>query len=124
MWFTGMPQRCEVIEGGEPTPEGGGVYGRYRTHYRPVEDDFLSALKGYSLLGVKYFIMPRGRELTRAFPLIYSDKDVRIFKNPIALERAWAVRDLWFASSAEEAQAFVFDSGVLSFEERRSRGPI
>jgi hypothetical protein len=98
LWFTGRPERCEIIG------EGMG----YRHYYRPIEDDFLKALKGYSLLGVKYFIMPSNMDLTRAFPLIY-DKEVRIFRNPIVLDRTWVVRDLRFAGSSEDAQATTFD---------------
>ncbi|MEE9543940.1 MAG: hypothetical protein V3V95_09205, partial [Thermodesulfobacteriota bacterium] len=98
LWFTGRPERCEVVD----------IARGYRHHYRPVEDDFLTALKGYSLLGVKYFVMPLNMDLTRAFPLIYN-KEVRIFRNPIVLDRAWVVRDLRYAGTSEEAQAIVFE---------------
>lgn len=101
LWFTGRPERCAVMASGA----GGG----YQHHYRPVEDDFLTALKGYSLLGVKYFITPPWLSLGRVFPLVYNDNEVLIYKNPIVLDRAWVVRDLRLAKNAKEAQALVFD---------------
>jgi hypothetical protein len=99
LWFTGRPERCEVV----------GDSGGYRHHIRPVEDDFLRALKGYSLLGVKYFITPPWLSLGRVFPLVYRENDVLIYKNPIVLDRAWVVRDLRLAVSSDDAQAKVFD---------------
>ncbi len=101
LWFTGRPERCAVVEGANGN-------GGYQPFYRPTEDDFLSALKGYSLLGVKYFITPSDLKLGRVFPLIY-DREVRIFQNPVVVDRAWVVRDVRLAGDAKEAQAKVFD---------------
>ena len=93
LWFTGRPERCAVVGGADGN-------GAYQHHYRPVEDDFLIALKGYSILGVKYFIVPPDLLLDRVFTLIYSN-EVRIYRNPMVLDRAWVVRDARFAGSAE-----------------------
>jgi hypothetical protein len=101
LWFTGRPERCAVTE--EASAKGG-----YLHHYRRVEDDFLTALKGYSLLGVKYFITPPDLTFGRVFPLIY-DSEVRIYRNPMVLDRAWVVRDVSGANDAPEAQAQVFE---------------
>ena len=102
LWFTGRPERCAIVDGTD------GGRGGYQPFYRPSEDDFLLALKGYSLLGVKYFITPSDLRLGRVFPLIY-DEEVKIYRNPVVVDRAWVVRDLVVAKDALEAQAITFD---------------
>ncbi len=109
LWFTGRPERSKAVY------SGGGV--KYVPVTRPVADDISANLANYSLLGVKYFIMPAAPlSSTEAlsfkenyglgehgFKLVY-DGEVRIFENPAALKRAFVAYETERAVSFVEAQ--------------------
>ncbi len=80
LWFVGSPER-------ETAP--GSV--------SPLEEDLRARLRGYSLAGVRYLVVPRGMDLNRApttaadrFPLVY-DREVFVYENPAAFPRAFVV---------------------------------
>jgi hypothetical protein len=80
LWFVGNPER-------ETAP--GAV--------SPLEEDLRARLRGYSLAGVRYLVVPRGMDLNRAittatdrFPLVY-DREVFVYENPDAFPRAFVV---------------------------------
>ncbi|TAN60277.1 hypothetical protein EPN18_08900, partial [bacterium] len=122
LWFTGRPERSKAVI------SGSGV--RYSLVTRPVANDIRAKLTNYSLLGVKYFIMPAVPlfpfdvlpfkenyglgEL--GFKLVY-DNEVRIFENPKALKRAFVVYNAGRAGGWEEAQNTAFDN-VLKLDEK------
>ena len=105
LWFTGRPERCAV--------DAQGKIFRYSHHTRPAEEDFLSNLRAYSLLGVKFFILPRDRELrfgagNAPLSLVY-DREVKIYENTFVYDRAFVVYDFEFAESYQNAQNRVFE---------------
>ncbi len=126
LWFTGRPESARAASG----PGGP----RYALSMRPVEADIEKRLKNYSLLGVKYFIMPEGSDslegLGNGLKLVY-DKEARVYENALALSRAYMAFDFQYASSFEEAQAMaanlhepnkaVLESDV---QMRGSAGPV
>ncbi|MBI5238256.1 MAG: YfhO family protein [Deltaproteobacteria bacterium] len=132
LWFTGSPESARAVRGLGPVPAGITPGPSYALSIRPVEADIEKRLKNYSLLGVKYFIMPpspshlpAGERIKPALAgpapavvsagsklgvrglagleLIY-DKEVRIYENTNALSRAYMAFDFEYASSFEEAQ--------------------
>ncbi len=81
LWFTGMAERCEVRRG---------AHGRvgYGSFLRPIEDDFKGEpLAHYSLLGVRYIVVPKSISLPLPLKRIYN-AEVRVYENPNALKRA------------------------------------
>lgn len=99
LWFTGSPESARAV--------GNGPWPRYALSMRPVEADIAKRLKNYSLLGVKYFIMPAGSYpmdgLGDGIKLIY-DKEAKVYENRGALSRAYMAFDFEYAASFEEAQ--------------------
>jgi len=111
LWFTGRPER--KLAG-------------LRT-FASIEEDIVKSLRGYSLLGVEYFLMPapgepgarsdaptledvRDTRGERVFKLVY-DREVRIYSNPFALPRAFVAHAFIRADSFEEAQERVMTPG-------------
>ena len=78
-----------------------------------IERDFVQNLRGFSLLGVRYIVMPPGVEFNSSqsfgleFPIVYSGADASIFENPYALPRAFVARGVIEARSFESAQEIV-----------------
>lgn len=115
LWFTGRPERLVPVTGAEI----GDPALRSVLRSKPVEDDLLGRLTGYSFMGVKYFVMPKdaGAGLSRVlragdrsplFKIVY-DEEVRIYENPFALQRAFVVYEYEYAGSFEEAQRTAFN---------------
>jgi len=110
-WFTGSPVRSAWAN-----KDGAHVYKRIES---PPENDFLDRERGYSLLGVKYFIFPGKRTLASTdetlrdtfaekFPLIYDKADAMVYKNPGALPRVFLASNTLKAPSWQAAQkAFI-----------------
>jgi Bacterial membrane protein YfhO len=80
LWFVGSPER-ETASGA----------------VSPLEEDLRARLRGYSLAGVRYLVVPKGVDLNRAattaadrFPLVY-DREVFVYENPAAFPRAFVV---------------------------------
>lgn len=95
LWFTGRPERSALIRG-----ENGGL--KYMPLTRAVSEDVVKNLENYSLLSVRYFIMPSGREadagligeyerLIKAGLRPVYEAEVRILENPGALKRVFMV---------------------------------
>ena len=74
-----------------------------------TEKDIQDQLKFYSVLGVKYFIMPSASHLIRKnigssdFRLVY-DQEVKIYENLKVLPRSFVVHDIERANNYQEAQ--------------------
>lgn len=105
LWFTGRPERSVSDS-----------YGRASSvKDSPPEYDIIRRLSNYSLLGVKYIILPRDFSPALlsgpGFALIY-DAEVRIYENRSALPRAFVVNGFERASNYTEAQNRVFGSGI------------
>jgi hypothetical protein len=103
LWFTGMPQRITVAY-----DERAGYH--YRIVKRGVELDIAENLPYYSLMGVRYILMPSWFDPDGAgfdLPLIY-DKELKIFENPDALPRAFMAfpfrDDTSFATALQSAR--------------------
>ncbi len=129
LWFTGRPERS--VE--RKAQSGAGRF--FESVYTPVESDIFYRLKGYSMLGVKYFILPspsgsssgdtvtaenglgrfRTSEGAPLFPLVYG-AEVQVFENPYALDRAYIVYDVERAGSGKEAQFRVNSEGFNTRE--------
>ncbi len=99
LWFTGDPERP----------------GRRAAPGDALEEDLRARLRGYSLLSVRHFVVPRGADLNRharddweRFPLVYRG-EVDVYENPAALPRAFLVGEWETAASAAEARARVLD---------------
>lgn len=113
LWFTGRPEYRSI----------GGVFKR-----RPIEDDLFRHLPYYSFMGVRYIILPKGRELSppsgagaHPFNRVY-DREVRIYENPEALGRAFISRRVVQTGGYKEAQALIaskgFANGVVAAVEK------
>jgi hypothetical protein len=117
LWFTGRPERIVT-----DTEIEGPALG-FSMRSKPVEDDLLERLADYSFMGVKYFVMPKGIAPTGGiglsaaymvgddkpmFDLVY-DKEVKIYENPFAFQRAFVVYEYEYAGSFEEAQRTAFN---------------
>lgn len=100
LWFTGRPELYIDLGDGNQLIR------------QPIELDFLSNIRAYSLLGVRYIILPssnlfeldpkpKGAEGLKA---VY-DGEVKIYENPFALGRAYVAYGADHAASAEEAEA-------------------
>jgi len=103
LWFTGRPE-LEVDPTNRKIQTSKDMY-----TYRGLEEDFKANLLYYSLLGVKYILLPKSVEIannrrdTTFFPLIYS-KEIRIYKNPNVFPRVYLAHKLKYATSFKEAQ--------------------
>lgn len=100
LWFTGRPELYIDLGDGNQLIR------------QPIELDFLSNIKAYSLLGVRYIILPSSNlfELdpkldgAEGLKSVY-DREVKIYENPFALGRAYVAYNAAQAASAEEAEA-------------------
>jgi hypothetical protein len=111
LWFVGDPDRQGSKQPGEATAAS------------PLEQDLRARLRGYSLLGVRYVVTPRGLDLNRAaltpgdrFPVVY-DNEVLAYENPGAFPRAFAVSRWESAPDPASAQKRTFS---LDFDPRTS----
>jgi hypothetical protein len=118
LWFTGRPEVFTDIGENDKLLKRG------------IEKDFIGRLENYSLLGVKYLILPKGVDMNKAaalksrfdglepreFPLVY-DREVRIYENTEALPRAYMAFDVGQSGGYMEAQAALDNPG---FEPGRS----
>jgi len=107
LWFIGRPEQImKKIE------KGSHLY--LRTD-NPPENYFMESLRGYSMLGVGYFIFPANgryggadedvkKAFEEKFPLVYSGQDALVYKNPSALPRVFLASNTVKASSWEAAQ--------------------
>ncbi len=93
LWFTGMPQRITIKL---DNPDVGPYY---KIEERAIEMDFLEHLPHYSLMGIRYLLMPAHLELSpeiaveyanRGIELVY-DAEIRIYENRGALARAFLI---------------------------------
>jgi len=122
LWFVGDPERpprspALAPDAAAPTR---------------LEQDLRARLRGYSLLGVRYIVAPRGMDLNRAaageadrFPLVY-DGEALVYENRAALPRAF-VATRWEAAAgpaAARARALSpdFDPRVSAVIEDASAG--
>ncbi|MBW1742972.1 MAG: YfhO family protein [Deltaproteobacteria bacterium] len=102
LWFTGRPERVIVVYDKK--------IGRYfRVVRRGVEEDIEAGLPYYSLLGVRYILMPSEFVLNDTgshgestdvphLPLIY-DNEIKIYENPCALPRSFITDNFEVVSS-------------------------
>jgi len=68
------------------------------------KDSFLANTPYYSLLGVKYLILPPGGEIGASnLNRVYEGPDAWVYENPFALPRAFVVHEIRPASSNKEA---------------------
>jgi hypothetical protein len=96
LWFTGLSKRYDgmlSIDVNQFTQE--------------AEKDIQAQLKFYSVLGVKYFVMPSASHLEEGgasnFRLVY-DEEVSIYENLKVLPRTFVVHEIQWAKDYEEAQ--------------------
>jgi hypothetical protein len=104
LWFTGRPERVIVVYDE--------TIGRYfKIIRRGVEQDIIQGLPYYSLLGVKYILMPSDFTLADTgshedktdiphLPLVY-DNEIKIYENPRALPRSFVTNDFKVISSSD-----------------------
>ena len=104
LWFTGRPERVIIVYDQ--------TIGRYFKVVRHgVEEDIMTGLPYYSLLGVKYILMPSDFVLRDTgphgdktdvpyLPLIY-DNEIKIYENPGALPRSFITNDFEVVSSGD-----------------------
>ncbi|MBE9529004.1 MAG: YfhO family protein, partial [Proteobacteria bacterium] len=103
LWFTGMPQRITVeLDDPEIGPH-------YKIVDRPMELDFVANLPNYSLMGVRYLLLPTRHEITprlkeEGLALVY-DAEVKIYENRGALERAFVIHPFATTEAFEAARA-------------------
>ena len=102
LWFTGRPELYVYKDGGD------------LPLYRRIEEDIRRNLRYYSLLGVKYILMPVSKDINKdfkyldapPFPLIY-DKEIKIYENPNVFPRAFVSYEFEYAYSYKEAQQII-----------------
>jgi len=117
LWFTGRPERCRA------RPSEGGEDKVYDFWLRPVEEDVMKRLRNYSLLGLKYLVLPWDpgygiHESVFSFepydmssiPLVYQ-KEARVYEVPDVLPRAYVAFDYELADSFEKAQEIATGDG-------------
>jgi hypothetical protein len=104
LWFTGRPERVIALYDD--------TVGRYfKMVRRGIEEDIKERLPYYSLLGVKYILMPsqirfnetpvvEGKKDIPCLPVIYNN-EVKIYENPHALPRSFITHDFEIVSSKE-----------------------
>jgi hypothetical protein len=104
LWFTGRPERVIALYDDKI-----GVY--FKIVRRGIEEDIKERLPYYSLLGVKYILMPsrfkldetwfsEGKTSMPYLPLIYSN-EIKIYENPCAFPRSFINHDFEMVSSKE-----------------------
>jgi hypothetical protein len=109
LWFTGMAQRITVeLDDPEIGPH-------YKIVKRPMELDFLANLPNYSLLGVRYLLLPRNHKSMpqlkeEGLTLVY-DAEIKIYENRGALERAFVIHPFATADAFDAARAGGATSG-------------
>jgi hypothetical protein len=102
LWFTGRPERVIVVYDK--------AIGRYfKVVRRRVEEDIRAGLPYYSLLGVRYILMPSQFAFNDAdgkntdvpdLTLIY-DNEIKIYENPCALPRSFITNDFQVLSPGD-----------------------
>ncbi len=98
LWFTGLSRDSNAL-----------VPLDVNKFTQEAEKDIQAQLRFYSVLGVKYFIMPSSSNLKRKdigasdFRLVY-DQEVKIYENLKVLPRTFVVHDIERANNYEEAQ--------------------
>lgn len=105
LWFTGDPERP----------------GRRAAPGEALEEDLRARLRGYSLLSVRYVVVPPGVDVNRRaggrpFPLVYRG-EADVYENAAALPRAYVVGEWRPAEGPAEARARALD-GALDFRHR------
>ncbi len=106
LWLTGMSKQIVMV-----FDEDRGLY--FDTIEQPFEGDLVSHLRWYSVMGVRYILMPSwfgrdGRaELPADMPLVY-DGEVRIYENTGAMPRAFVI----FSSPDAESLADYADGAL------------
>lgn len=107
LWFTGNDERLDV-----KSPET-----------LSVEDEISNNLPYYSLLGVKYFVMPSGNGAKgidneeKPFGKLVYDSEVRIYENALALPHVFVASSVINAPSSSVSQDM---AGEPSFDARAS----
>lgn len=98
LWFTGIPDVIGNKKAMEQFPE--------IIEARRIENTLEKGLPYYSLLGVRFFLVPSSVDLNRNLrihlPLVYN-KEIKIYENPFALPRAFVAHNVENASCNEEA---------------------
>ncbi|MEK8015728.1 MAG: YfhO family protein, partial [Candidatus Parabeggiatoa sp.] len=110
LWFTGLSKRYD------------GMLSIFVNKFsQEAEKDIQAQLKFYSVLGVKYFVMPSASHLdikeggASNFRLVY-DEEVRIYENIKVLPRTFVVHERQWAKDYEEAQTL---AGHQNFDFRK-----
>jgi len=67
-----------------------------------IYEGLIKKLKFYSLLGVKFIVVPKNINLD--LPVAYEDSEVRIYKNPGCLPRAFVAHNILYAKDWRRAQ--------------------
>jgi len=110
LWFTGLSRDSNAL-----------VPIDVNKFTQEAEKDIRAQLKFYSVLGVKYFIMPSSSHLqikeggASNFRLVY-DQEVKIYENIKVLPRTFVVHEIERANDYEEAQTL---AGCQQFNFRR-----
>jgi len=105
LWFTGISMRIIRTLDGRGRP-------RYEVAERGIEKDILEGLPYYSLMGVRYLLMPPWFSADDAFAARFDlihEGDVKIYENRAALPRAFVTRHY----GAGAAGALTLETGVL-----------
>lgn len=123
LWFSGRPERCKAVTWKEESRR------LYDFWLRPTEEDVAVKLRNYSLLGLKYLVLPRDtrygiHERALAFepysldflPVVY-DGEVRVHENPWVLPRVFVAFGYEVAPDFESAQARAAEA---DFDARRT----
>ncbi|MBE9528337.1 MAG: YfhO family protein [Proteobacteria bacterium] len=106
LWFTGRPEL--FVKHGEGNT----------LLLRGIEKDIVAQLRYYSLMSVKYIILPNSVDINSVaekssriseavpvkFPRVYTDSEISIYENPTALPRAYVTDDVVQVEGYEEAQ--------------------
>ncbi|EDN71530.1 conserved hypothetical protein, membrane [Beggiatoa sp. PS] len=110
LWFTGLSKNADHL-----------VPINVKKFTQEAEKDIRAQLKFYSVLGVKYFVLPRSSNLKRKsigtseFRLVYN-QEVKIYENLTALPRTFVVHKTERASNYQEAQTL---AGHKKFDFRK-----
>ena len=94
LWFTGMASDDQPPQGGLPDlPQG------------RIDEQVHANLTSYSLLGVKYILMPANMDayLLSRLPMVYNN-EIAIYENPQVCPRAFVVHHIEYAGSFRKAQ--------------------
>lgn len=110
-WFTGMPEsfptqnlscrhlsKKEISSAREDTVIN-----------RRLEQEIKDKLPFYSLLGVKYILMPKSKDMNDPyFPLVYQN-EINIFENPDVFPRAFVSNQVDYIGSWQDAQEKILE---------------